>query len=176
MTTSGAFTTLHQAVELAGLELPEIVAGIDLDGLEGLIGVNGALPQCSVTALRVHYTAPRREPGTGAAEAGPTGTILYAKAQLAADLDITLRRYAKADPTFPNYSTARLFLGDEQFRSLVALGRAAGARLSTLLADQPIAAPPIDTDSTRTTTTTIMAAAVAVSTTTEEGVAETPAG
>jgi hypothetical protein len=172
----GRFTTLHQAVELAGLELPEIVAGIDLDGLEGLIGVDGALPQCSVTALRVHYTAPRREPGTGAAEAGPTGTILYAKAQLASDLDITLRRYAKVDPAFPNYSTARLFLGDQQFRSLVALGRAAGARLSTLLADQPIGAPPIESDSTVTTTTTIMAAAVAVSTTTEEGVAETPAG
>jgi hypothetical protein len=170
----GRFTTLHQAVELAGLELPEIVAGIDLDGLASLIGVDGALPQCSVTALRVRYTAPHREPGTGAAEAGPTGTILYAKAQLAADLDITLRRYAKADPSFPNYSTARLFLGDRQFRSLVALGRAAGTRLRMLLADEPIGTSPGDTDPA-TMTTTITADAVAISTTTGDAAVETPA-
>jgi hypothetical protein len=171
----GRFTTLRQAVELAGLELPEIVAGFDLEGLEGLVGVDGALPKCSVTALRVQYTAPRREPGTGAAEPGPTGTILYAKAQLAADLDIELRRYAKADPTFPNYSTAKLFLGDKQFRSLVALGRAAGARLSTLFAEAPIGTVD-DGDLTTTTTTTITAAAVAVSTTIESSPAEAPAG
>ncbi len=136
----GRFTTLQQAVELAGLELPEIVMSFDLDGLHGLVGVDGALPQCSVTALRVQYTAPRRDSITGAAEPGPTGTIYYAKAQLAADLDVTLRRYAKVDPTFPNYSTARLFLGDDQFKSLVALGRAAGARL-TALVGEPMALP-----------------------------------
>ena len=88
-----------------------------------------------MTALRVQYTAPRRDSITGAAEPGPTGTIYYAKAQLAADLDVTLRRYAKVDPTFPNYSTARLFLGDDQFKSLVALGRAAGARLTALVGE-----------------------------------------
>ena len=109
-----------------------------------------------------------REPETGAAEPGPTGTIYYAKAQLASDLDVTLRRYAKADPTFPNYSTARLFLGDDQFRSLVALGRAAGARLATMV------------DGTTTTTAETMAAsvvAVAMSVATVEEVAATaPAG
>ncbi len=131
----GRFTALHQAVELAGLELPEIVASFDLDGLTGLVGVDGALPQCSVTALRVQYTAPRRDSATGAAEPGPIGTIFYAKAQLASDLDVTLRRYAKVDPTFPNYSTARLFLRDDQFKSLVALGRAAGARLTSMVGE-----------------------------------------
>ncbi len=131
----GRFSSLHQAIELAGLELPEIVAGFDLDGLQGLVGVDGALPQCSVTALRVQYTAPRRDATTGAAEPGLTGTIFYAKAQLAADLDVTLRRYAKVDPTFPNYSTARLFLRDDQFQSLVSLGRAAGARLTAIVGD-----------------------------------------
>jgi hypothetical protein len=94
-----------------------------------------------VTALRVQYTAPRRDSITGAAEPGPTGTIYYAKAQLAADLDVTLRRYAKVDPTFPNYSTARLFLGDDQFKSLVALGRAAGARLTALVGESMVLAP-----------------------------------
>jgi hypothetical protein len=165
----GRFTTLRQAVELAGLELPEIVAGFDLEGLVDLVGIDGGLAPCSVTAMRVRYTAPHREdhqPGepvvggltqrtlpavgepvgdravedledqlleAGAAEPGPTGTILYAKAQLATDLDIALRRYAKSDPSFPNFSTARLFLGDDQFRSLVALGRAAGTRLASIV-------------------------------------------
>lgn len=137
----GRFTALRQAVELAGLELPEIVTTIELDGLTDLVGEEGALPKCSVTELCVQYTAPSREEATGAAEPGETGRIFYAKAQLAADLDVTLRRYAKADPTFPNYSTARLFLGDDQFRSLVALGGAAGARLATLLGDEAPAEP-----------------------------------
>jgi hypothetical protein len=158
----GRFTTLHQAIELAGLELPEIVASIDTTTLSDLIGVDGALPKCSVTALQVHYTAPRVEAGTGAAEAGPTGTILYAKAQLAADLDISLRRYSKVDPTFPNYSTARLFLRDDQFRSLVALGRAAGARLATMI-DDPAPAPPTP----ESVAATIVATAVTVSTSAE---------
>jgi hypothetical protein len=156
----GRFTTVHQAIELAGLELPEIVQGIDVDGLHDLVGVDGALPKCSVTTLRVRYTAPRREPGTGAAEAGPTGTIVYAKAQLAADLDINLRRYAKADPTFPNYSTVRLFLRDEQFRNLVALGRAAGARVSTMFDASGAAVTPAAVAAP----TTIVGAAVAVTT------------
>jgi hypothetical protein len=160
----GRFTSLHQAVELAGLELPEIVASFDLDGLSGLVGVDGALPQCSVTALRVQYTAPRRDSATGAAEPGPTGTIYYAKAQLASDLDVALRRYAKVDPTFPNYSTARLFLGDDQFKSLVALGRAAGARLTTMVGDVVTVAPAPESV---TTTTTIVAAPVDVETTVE---------
>ena len=160
----GRFSSLHQAIELAGLELPEIVASFDLDGLHGLVGVDGALPSCSVTAVQVQYTAPRRDSTTGAAEPGTTGTIFYAKAQLAADLDVTLRRYAKVDPTFPNYSTARLFLRDDQFKSLVALGRAAGARLTAIVGD---ALPPEPSEPGRTdeavdpamTSTSVVAAA-----------------
>jgi hypothetical protein len=171
----GRFTSLHQAVELAGLELPEIVASVDLTELQGLVGADGALPSCSVTALRVQYTAPRRDAATGAAEPGPTGTIFYAKAQLAADLDVTLRRYAKVDPRFPNYSTARLFLRDDQFKSLVALGRAAGARL-TAMVGEAMAVVPAPEAGTATTTTTIVAAAMAVETTVESSPAEAPAG
>ena len=138
------------------------MASFDLEGLKGLVGVDGALPQCSVTELKVQYTAPRRDAATGAAEPGRTGTIYYAKAQLAADLDVTLRRYAKVDPTFPNYSTARLFLGDDQFKSLVALGRAAGARLTAIVGDEPVTeiAPVAET-----VTTTVVAAAVSVEST-----------
>jgi hypothetical protein len=155
----GRFTALHQAVELAGLELPEIVATIDLDDLKGLVGVEGALPKCSVTGLRVQYTSPKRDSATGAAEPGPVGMIWYAKAQLASDLDVTLRRYAKVDPTFPNYSTARLFLRDDQFRSLVALGRAAGTRLVSMIGPDTAAADAAEARSAPADGTTIAAAA-----------------
>jgi hypothetical protein len=167
----GRFTALHQAVELAGLELPEIVASFDLDGLSGLVGVDGALPQCSVTALRVQYTAPRRDSATGAAEPGPIGTIFYAKAQLASDLDVTLRRYAKVDPTFPNYSTARLFLRDDQFKSLVALGRAAGARLTSMVGEATVTEP-----SPESVAATIVATAMAIESSTESSRADAATG
>ena len=109
---------------MAGLELPEIVADIDLTELDTIAGANGALPTGVVASLRVTY----RGPGQGTSE----GVIHYAKAQVASDLDIELRRYAKADRRFPNYSTGDQFLTDEQFNRLVELGRAAGDRLVTL--------------------------------------------
>ncbi len=112
-----AFGTLRQAVELASLELPGIVAAIDLSGLERLVGNGSVLPPTTVTTLSVDYVG------------GFSGTIVYAKAQLAADLDIGLRRYAKADRGFPNYSTANQFLSNDQFAQLVDLGRASGRRV-----------------------------------------------
>jgi hypothetical protein len=127
--TAGAFTTLRQAVELAGLELPDIVAGIDLAGLDqiSVAGGSATLPGGLVATLVVTYR--------GSGEETHTGTIYYAKAQVASSLDIALRRYAKADRRFPNYSTGDQFLRDEQFRELVALGRAAGDELVKLVAD-----------------------------------------
>ena len=61
------------------------------------------------------------------------GTIHYAKAQLASGIDIALRRFAKADRRFPNYSTGDQFLSNEQFTQLVALGNEAGDRLVELM-------------------------------------------
>jgi hypothetical protein len=127
----GAFTTLRQAVELAGLELPEIVADIDLTGLDTISAGSAALPGGLVATLAVTYRGPGEETFAG--------TIHYAKAQVASSLDIALRRYAKADRRFPNYSTGDQFLRDEQFRQLVELGRAAGDELVKLAADD---APP----------------------------------
>jgi hypothetical protein len=124
--TVGAFTTLRQAVELAGLELPDVVVDIDLTGLDTIGAGSAALPGGLVASLTVTYR------GTG--EETFTGTIHYAKAQVASNLDIALRRYAKADRRFPNYSTGDQFLGDEQFRQLVELGRAAGNELVKLAA------------------------------------------
>jgi hypothetical protein len=127
--TAGAFTTLREAVELAGLELPDVVAGIDLTGLDqiSVTGGSATLPGGLVATLVVTYR--------GSGEETYTGTIYYAKAQVASSLDIALRRYAKADRRFPNYSTGDQFLRDEQFRELVALGRAAGDELVKLVAD-----------------------------------------
>ncbi len=122
----GAFTTLRQAVELAGLELPDTVADIDLKGLDAISGGSAALPGGLVATLAVTYRGPGEETFTG--------TIHYAKAQVASTLDISLRRYAKADRRFPNYSTGDQFLRDEQFRQLVELGRAAGDELVKLAA------------------------------------------
>jgi hypothetical protein len=123
----GAFTTLRQAVELAGLELPDIVVDIDLTGLDKISGGSAALPGGLVATLAVTYR--------GAGEETFGGTIHYAKAQVASSLDIALRRFAKADRRFPNYSTGDQFLRDEQFRQLVELGRAAGDELVKLAAD-----------------------------------------
>ena len=120
----GAFTTLRQAVELAGLELPDVVKDIDLTGLDKISGGSAAMPGGLVATLAVTYH------GTG--EETFTGAIYYAKAQVASSLDIALRRYAAADRRFPNYSTGDQFLRDEQFRQLVELGRAAGDDLVKL--------------------------------------------
>jgi hypothetical protein len=122
--TVGAFTTLHQAVELAGLELPDTVVDIDLKGLDAISGGSAAMPGGLVATLTVTYR--------GVGEETFTGTIHYAKAQVASSLDISLRRYAKADRRFPNYSTGDQFLRDQQFRHLVELGRAAGDELVKL--------------------------------------------
>ena len=70
-------------------------------------------PSGLVATLRVTYTD------------DDEGTIIYAKAQLSSDLDVELRRFAAADPRFPNYSTGDQFLTNEQFRNLVELGRRA---------------------------------------------------
>jgi hypothetical protein len=120
----GAYTTLRQAVELAYLELPEIVAAVDLESLDSIRPVDGALPAGLVATLEVTYKGP------GATTY--TGTIHYAKAQLASSLDVALRRFAKADRLFPNYSTGNQFLSNEQFANLVELGRVAGTHLADL--------------------------------------------
>ena len=125
--TLGAFTTLHQAVDLASLELPDIVEHIDLTNLAQIRSEIPGLPPSSVATFTVTYT-----PTNGAAE-GTIGKIHYAKAQTSSDLSIGARRYAAKDRQFPNYSTGNQFLKDEQFQQLVKLGQEAGVRLATLV-------------------------------------------
>lgn len=131
----GAFTTLREAVELAGLELPSVVQGIDLGQLDSITGAAGSLPTGIVATLQVTYWDEQMQTTFD-------GVIHYAKAQLSSGLDIGIRRYAKSDPRFPNYSTGNQFLTNEQFSELVALGREAGSRLVDLVNPPPSARPP----------------------------------
>jgi hypothetical protein len=118
----GAFTTLRQAVELAGLDLDDVVASVELEApLKTLVGVNGGYPVGVVATLDVEYRD------------GTTGRIIYAKAQMASSLGLALRQFAKQDPLFPNYSTGDQFLTDDQFEKLVELGRAAGKEAAALV-------------------------------------------
>ena len=72
----GAFTTLRQAVELAGLELPDVVADIDLDRARSDQPPTAGVARRVVATLTVTYR------GTGDEHVRP-GAIHYAKAQLA---------------------------------------------------------------------------------------------
>lgn len=115
----GRFTTLRQAVSLAVTELAGR-AKIDLDFLDTMTGTADQKAPTTVGSAPIRY---RR--GDDHSE----GLLIYAKAQVAADLSIDLSGYANTDPTFPSYSTANQFLRDEQFKRLVQLGHESGDRI-----------------------------------------------
>ncbi len=117
--TPNTFTTLYQTAELAVTELPGV--SIDLDFLPDLKAGDRQPAAASVGSGAIHYPD------------APPGLLLYAKAQVSADLPVDLLRYAAADTTFPHYSTGNQFLADPQFRNLVALGEFDGDRLSDLV-------------------------------------------
>ena len=116
---AGAYTTLREAVALASTELD---VQVDLAFLKALKGEEGGVPPSTVGTTTITYA----RPGSGEQ---PTGLLLYAKAQVAADLSLDLRRFAACDGTFPRYSTADQLLEKQQFDALVQLGRESGARL-----------------------------------------------
>ena len=117
--TVGSFRTLLQAIDLAGTELGG-KAHIDVD-LRDLRALPEALPKTAIASWPIVY-ADRAEPGR----------LIYAKAQVSADADLELQRFAKTDRKFPNYSTARQNLKDGQFRALVSMGAQTGKRLADL--------------------------------------------
>ena len=114
------FNALRQAVALARTELPE-VDGVDLRFL-GELGApaDGGIAPTTVGETTIHYSN------------GVKGRLIYAKAQVAADLSLELRRFAARDAMFPRYSTARQSLGHEQFCNLARLGRESGDRVVAL--------------------------------------------
>jgi hypothetical protein len=120
----GAFTALRESLTLGSLEL-----GIDWDPgtldrvLQPLTSTDARPASTSVATFAVPrsdgYASPK----------GKNVTVHYAKLQATLDMDLTLRRFAAADPIFPRYSTMRQFLSSDQFGSLVAVGRCAGNQL-----------------------------------------------
>jgi hypothetical protein len=102
----GSFTTLRQAVELAGIELG---AEVDVD-------ITSVEPRPHDEPLDCVAT------GTVTHADGSTGRIIYAKAQISDAAPVELRQFAAANPPFPDYSTGDQYLTEEEFDMLVALG------------------------------------------------------
>lgn len=126
---AGEFTTLRQAVDLATTELD---VWVDLDFLDAMRDPRGGLPPTTVGVTTIGYDVSMAEAGT---PASPTGLLLFAKAQVARDLPLALRRFAAADGTFPRYSTADQLLRPDQFQNLVELGRTSAVRLIQIVED-----------------------------------------
>ena len=126
--TPGTFRTLLQAIDLAGTELGG-QARIEVD-LSDLRPRPEALPKTAVASWPIVY-----------ADRAAPGRLLYAKAQVSADADLELQRFAKSDRKFPHYSTAKQNLTDVQFRALVSLGSQAARSVVALYREPANAGP-----------------------------------
>lgn len=118
------FSTIAAAVALARTELR---VSIDLHP--------GALQDLQVdpktgTSARDHVAVPFRYPD------GTPGTLVFAKAAMAADAPWDLHAYRTRDPRFPCHSTGDQFFDDVQFESYRALGAHAGRGAAATLLDQ----------------------------------------
>lgn len=116
---AGSFSALRHAVDLAGVELGTVSIGLEF--LKDLsVPAGGSVAPTTVGTAEIRY------------EDRPDGMLIYAKAQPAADLSLSVRRFAARDAVFPRYSTSNQFLTDEQFAHLVLLGRDSGERAAAL--------------------------------------------
>lgn len=113
----GTFSTLRQAIELAAVEI-----GVEIEVDWGRIEPRpGDGPLDCVTT------------GTATYPDGSTGRLIYAKAQISEQTPLEIRRFAAANPPFPDYSTSDQFLTEAEFDALVALGDHMAARIASLL-------------------------------------------
>jgi hypothetical protein len=111
----GSFRTLHEAVELALIEL-----GVDVDLDVTRLRRDTAMPlDCAAEGV---ITYP---PSMG----GGTGRLLYGRYQLSEASAPTLLQYGALDDRFPDYSTADQFLSEVQYDQLVLLGAHVGDRI-----------------------------------------------
>jgi hypothetical protein len=110
----GSFTTLRQAIELAGLELG---AEIALDWEPIAPRSHDEPADCATT-------------GTVTYADGSVGRLIYAKAQISDASPAELRRFAAANPPFPDYSTGDQYLSEVEFDMLVALGEHLAQRVA----------------------------------------------
>jgi len=113
----GTFTTLRQAVELAGIELGAEV-DVDVSTIEPRPHDE---PLDCVAAGIVTYAD------------GTTAQLVVAKAQISDSAPVELRQFAAAHPPFPDYSTGDQFLDEEEFDMLVALGEHLADRVRVAL-------------------------------------------
>ncbi|MGB0114216.1 MAG: hypothetical protein WBP59_13415 [Ilumatobacteraceae bacterium] len=112
----GAFTTLKQAVELAGIEL-----GVEVDVDFGPIAPRpDDEPLDCVTTGLITYAD------------GTTGRLINAKAQISDRTPVHIRQFAAAHPPFPDYSTGDQFLAAEEFDHLVELGEHLAERIAAI--------------------------------------------
>jgi hypothetical protein len=117
--TTGLFTTLHEAIELAEVELG-IRIDIDLTSVRAPLDDPRALPADCAAAGTIVYAD------------GTTAPIFYGRYQVYERSSPELRRFAAENAKFPNYSTADQFLTDDEFAMLRALGEQVGTRLRDL--------------------------------------------
>lgn len=104
--TPGGFTTLHQAIELAGTEL-----GIEVD-----IDFSSIQPRPDDEPLDCVANGIATHPD------GFVTTVTYAKAQISDSAPLALRQFAAAHPPYPHYATTDQYLTEIEFDALVALG------------------------------------------------------
>ncbi|MEM7275847.1 MAG: hypothetical protein AAF547_22415 [Actinomycetota bacterium] len=105
-----SFSALHEAIELAELECATRIRFVD-DGLDAMRPGDRPKPVKNWCRAEIQYPD------------GATGRLLYVKAQTSEHMPLDVLRYAKEDPTFPNYSTADQLLRAPEFCNLAILGR-----------------------------------------------------
>lgn len=113
----GSFTTLRQAIELAGIELGAEV-DVDVASVEPRPGDEPL--DCVAVGIVTHAD-------------GTSGRVVYAKAQISDAAPVELRQFAAANPPFPDYSTGDQYLAEEEFDMLVALGEHLADRVRAAL-------------------------------------------
>lgn len=112
-----SFKAFVEAVELAELECGARITIEDGNGLEEMRPGNSPRPPKNWCLATIDY--PSDSEGSEAFQ----GRMLYIKAQASDAMPLDILRYAKEDPSFPNYSTANQLLTDKEFCHLAVLGR-----------------------------------------------------
>lgn len=113
----GSFTTLKQAIALAGVELG-VEVDVDFSRIDRRVDDE---PIDCVTTGVITFAD------------GSTGRLVYAKAQISDTAPVELRQFGAAHPPFPDYSTGDQYLSETEFDMLVALGEHLAARIAVVL-------------------------------------------
>lgn len=113
----GSFTTLRQAIELAGVELG-VEVDVDFTRIEQRVGDEPI--DCVATGVVTFAD-------------GTLGRLVYAKAQISDTAPVELRQFGAAHPPFPDYSTGDQYLSEPEFDMLVALGEHLAQRIAVAL-------------------------------------------